>query len=38
MGVIYVRLDLGSGDFLHPRGSNVCAEIDELVKNGKDFA
>lgn len=36
--VFYVRLDFGSGDFCDPGGSNDCAKIDELVKNGKGFA
>ena len=35
--MLYVRLDFGSGGFLHPRGSNFYAEFEKWVRMGRIF-
>ena len=34
---VYVRLDLGSGDFSDPRGSNYFAKIEKWVRLGRNL-
>ena len=36
--VFYVRLDFGSGDFLHPWGDELFRENREMVQKVKEFA